>query len=494
MEYLAGESLSRVMKRLAQSSSAEAVAKSPFLAARIIAAAAEGLHAAHELTNEQGQPLDVVHRDVSPQNIFVTYDGAVKVVDFGVARARERLEHTRAGDFKGKFEYVAPEQLKSKGYDRRVDLWALGVCLWELLTLRHLFRCDEVAATIAAVATEEIEPPSHYNRAVPTELDAIVLKALQRDPARRFQTGREFSRALREFLSRQGQLIDDPEIAEWMTELFPQEKARRLGMVAQASAAPELDVEEKPGSVPSQFNVSDSASASLPGVALASEPGSGRGLYIALAALVAVALGAGGYLLGGRGHDGEPPSAAVEPPPAVAPPTPPKPRPVEAQAPVAEDAGSGEVAVTPVDAGVVEAVVAPPPPVDAGVVEVAVAPPAPEAPVVKVASPSPSPRPRPAPEKPLVKPVAVAPTPVEPPAPVTPAAHVGNAGTGVVHVLSHDALEVFVDGERKGVTPLHLELNVGEHRLELHMAGVPNPVAQQSIHVALASEYTIRAD
>jgi serine/threonine protein kinase len=468
MEYLAGESVSRVTKRLAQTSDVLLRARAPHLAARILSAAAEGLHAAHELTNEHGKPLDVVHRDVSPQNLFVTYEGAVKVVDFGIARARERLEQTRTGDFKGKFEYLAPEQLASKTYDRRVDLWALGVCMWELLARRYLFRTESMGATVAAITSGDIEPPSRHTPGVPPALDAIVLKALERDPDRRFQSGREFSRALRGFLAQENQLIDEPEVGEWMSLLFPQEKARRIGLAAQARTAPP-SVDETPGSVPSQFSVSESAISQMGPLEPEPSPGSNHALVGALAALVLVVLSAGGYLL--VGPDRGAPNSQLEP--AVIVDLPPE----AEESPVAAEPPSA-VAQTP---PLMEPAAAPPESIPTVVL-----------PAPVVADPPP-PAARPVRPKLRVPPPVATVRPSTTTLPGVPRAASGEA-TGFVHVLSKEPLQVFIDGVSKGVTPLHLELPVGSHRIELRMAGMPTPVGQQVLHVAFASEYTVRVD
>jgi serine/threonine-protein kinase len=139
MEYLVGEPLSRVQRRVVVNAEQRTSPLLPARMARIIADACEGLHAAHELRDASGESLNVVHRDVSADNLFITYDGAAQVVDFGIAHARQRLHQTEAGQVKGTFPYMAPEQMTAAVVDRRVDVWALGAVLWELLALRRLF-------------------------------------------------------------------------------------------------------------------------------------------------------------------------------------------------------------------------------------------------------------------------------------------------------------------------------------------------------------------
>lgn len=227
MEYLVGEPLSRVHRRVISSADQRASTLLPARMAGIIAQACEGLHAAHELKDKDGQLLHVVHRDVSADNLFVTYDGETKVVDFGIAHARQRMHQTEAGQVKGTFPYMAPEQMTAAVVDRRVDVWALGAVLWELLTLRRLFLRDTDVDTMFAVLTSEILPPSHYRSDIPPELDEIVLKALRRSPDERWQTAREMGQALRRFLVRREGLVEPPELAQWMGELFPDGEGRK---------------------------------------------------------------------------------------------------------------------------------------------------------------------------------------------------------------------------------------------------------------------------
>ena len=151
----------------------------------------------------------------------VTYDGVVQVVDFGIAHASQRVHHTSAGQVKGTFPYMAPEQMTAAMVDRRVDVWALGAVLWELLTLRRLFLRDTDVNTMYAVLSGEIRPPSDHRKDVPPELDEIVLRALQRNPEERWQDAREMGKALRKFLAKQDELVGPAELADWMQELFP---------------------------------------------------------------------------------------------------------------------------------------------------------------------------------------------------------------------------------------------------------------------------------
>ena len=192
MEYLDGQGLDRLLRSSAQSGTL----LPPAIAVRMIADALEGLGYAHELTGFDGQPLGVVHRDVSPQNIFVAYNGVVKLLDFGIAKASSNVVETRTGVVKGKYAYIAPEQALGQHVDARADVWSMGVVLWECLTSRRLFKSVNELATLQETLQGEIKRPSTYNPEIPRELDAIVMGALQRSVEHRYQTAAQFKDAL----------------------------------------------------------------------------------------------------------------------------------------------------------------------------------------------------------------------------------------------------------------------------------------------------------
>jgi eukaryotic-like serine/threonine-protein kinase len=224
MEYLRGLPMSELLHELGKrppSVSPERLS----LGIRLLVQACEGLHAAHELRDEHGVSLQVVHRDVSPHNLFLSIDGTLRVLDFGIARAADRLAETTQGRVKGKFAYMAPEQALGRDVDRRADVFALGVVLWELLTLQRLFKRDAPAETILALVNQPIPAPSSIASDVPAVLDAIVLKALARDPEERFANARELARALERTLTSGTSAAD---VAEWLEHLFP-EGAERVG-------------------------------------------------------------------------------------------------------------------------------------------------------------------------------------------------------------------------------------------------------------------------
>ena len=221
MEYLVGEPLSRIARVLRKDRAASSNPRLPAMVARIVADACEGLHAAHELRDNHGELLQVVHRDVSPANLFLTFDGCVKVVDFGIASATNRVHQTTTGQVKGKFAYMSPEQAKGKRVDRRADVWALGVVLYELLTQQRLFQRDNPVATLSALLGDPIAAPSTVRPDIPPELDAIVVRALSRELDQRYATARELGRDLVRFVGLTGDPVGTADLADWMEGLFP---------------------------------------------------------------------------------------------------------------------------------------------------------------------------------------------------------------------------------------------------------------------------------
>jgi len=185
-----------------------------FVAARIAADVAAGLHAAHELVGPDGNLLNVVHRDVSPQNILLSSSGHVKVADFGVARARGQLHKpTETGELKGKLSYMAPEQLTSKDFDRRADVFALGCCLYEVTTSQRPFHGGDALETMYKLLETECIAPTSIIADYPIELESIVLQSLEKDPGKRYQTAEDLRVALEAFLARNGRLVTDRDVA-----------------------------------------------------------------------------------------------------------------------------------------------------------------------------------------------------------------------------------------------------------------------------------------
>ncbi len=203
--------------------------------ARILADASEGLSAIHEHRSASEPELRVVHRDVSPDNLILGFDGFVKVIDLGLAKVGDRGEKTQSGILKGKIAYIAPELLRGDRPTQSADIWSLGVVAWELLTGKRLFRKDTDAETLHAILEQTIEAPSKVLLGLPSNLDAIVLRALARDPAERYATMAEFGAALWGFLRTRGELVQHRDLRAWLAELFPEEEENlraRLASVA----------------------------------------------------------------------------------------------------------------------------------------------------------------------------------------------------------------------------------------------------------------------
>jgi serine/threonine protein kinase len=186
----------------------------------IIMAAASGLHHAHEQRGMDGAPLDIVHRDVSPANILVGYDGAVKVADFGIALAAHRAEQTQSGVLKGKVAYMSPEQCNCEQVDRRSDVFSLGIVLYELTTVRPCFAGDNDFMTMSAIVGGKIDKPSRYRKDLPPQLEAIMLKALARKASDRYQNADELRRALEQFAADQQLRTSTTALADYMKSQF----------------------------------------------------------------------------------------------------------------------------------------------------------------------------------------------------------------------------------------------------------------------------------
>jgi serine/threonine-protein kinase len=254
MEYLHGEPLREVMRRTEELGQP----MPPEIACRVIADAAEGLHAAHELLGKNGEKLGLVHRDVTPHNLFVTYDGNTKVVDFGIAKFSSRMANTRAGTLKGKLAYMSPEQVAGEPIDRRTDVFALGVVLWELTTGQRLFRMESDLDTLAKVQECVVPRPSTIVRGYPIDLEKIVMKALAKTKNERYRTAREFSRALQSLLMRRGLFIASDEVAAYMVSVFGDRIQKREAHLRWAAEVTQtIDIDRMKAMPPSPWQSED---------------------------------------------------------------------------------------------------------------------------------------------------------------------------------------------------------------------------------------------
>lgn len=313
MEYVFGKSLAEVIRRGQEMGRPLSVQN----AVRIVSNAAAALDYAHEKAGPSGQPLGLVHRDVSPQNILISYEGEVKLVDFGIAKALSSSTTTRPGTLKGKFSYMAPEQAKGEPVDRRTDVYALGIVMWESLTGKRLFAGDSEAVILGKVIAPVVPPPSGENPDVPPELEEVCLKALAPDPDERFASAAEMCSALEAWLHTLPNYPSSYSLRGHMLELFGGSKDEESQQIGEEQTAVRRECEtggEKPQAPPppaeaTQVYTPEQAKAA----GAASKPkGGGKGGIIAVAAALVIAAGVAGYfLLSG-------PKPAAPPPPAPA--------------------------------------------------------------------------------------------------------------------------------------------------------------------------------
>jgi eukaryotic-like serine/threonine-protein kinase len=307
MEYVQGESLARLLRASRQRKESAPTR----VVAAIVADVLHGLHAAHEATSEKGEPLGLVHRDVSPHNILVGADGVARVVDFGVAKAAGRIQTTREGQIKGKIAYMAPEQITGT-VTRRTDVYAASVVLWEALTGKRLFAGENDGSVMHQVIHAQVVPPGEHVPGLDPAWDEIVLRGLQRDEQLRYQTAREMALDIESRLT----LARATEVAAWVESLAHESLAKRAGEVtaiesasdvdvlpdatetdgsdpaagastgtrAKVAPAPVLAVQDRPGA--GESTASRLSAVSWP---LHTSPGKGRGSRIAIAALGASA-------------------------------------------------------------------------------------------------------------------------------------------------------------------------------------------------------------
>ena len=223
MEYVRGTSLSRLLRTLGKTGQIIP----PRIAASILAGVLHGLHAAHEAKSETGERLDIVHRDVSPQNVLVGTDGVARVLDFGVAKAAGRWQSTREGQLKGKIAYMAPEQITTGLVTRRTDIYAASAVLWEALTGRRLFRAESEVKLLMMVIEGGVQAPSTITLGLPEELDGIVLRGLDRDPEKRFATAREMA----SHIERVVPVAPPAEVGEWLERVAADELRERANRI-----------------------------------------------------------------------------------------------------------------------------------------------------------------------------------------------------------------------------------------------------------------------
>ncbi|MEZ4222259.1 MAG: serine/threonine-protein kinase [Polyangiaceae bacterium] len=226
MEYVHGETLARLLIN------AKDQAPPPDVITRIVVDLLNGLHAAHTATDERGAALNIVHRDVSPQNVLVGVDGVSRVTDFGVAKAVNRLQSTSDGQVKGKLAYMAPEYLQGQGLDRRADIYSASVLLWEGLTRRRLFARKSATDTMQLIVSGAVPPPSRFAPWLSPVLDEVVMQGLARDPNHRFSSALAMATALQECAV----LALPTAVGQWVEQCAPRELELRTRLVNEVEA------------------------------------------------------------------------------------------------------------------------------------------------------------------------------------------------------------------------------------------------------------------
>ncbi|HYP87058.1 MAG TPA: serine/threonine-protein kinase, partial [Polyangiaceae bacterium] len=309
MEYLEGQSLSGVARRAAQAGSPLPLG----LHLRMIINALEGLHYAHELCAYEGAPLMLVHRDVSPQNVFVTYDGQVKVLDFGIAKATSSSTHTATGIVKGKIAYMAPEQIIGEAVDRRADLYSVGCMLWSAATNQKLWGDTPDVHIMRRVINGDVPTPQSVSPGVDDELNRIIIKALANDPNKRYATALELQHDLEQYAERTGIVAKQKDIARYVTDLFADTRAQLKALVERQltliqSDNSSISRERAPlGSSPTLTEQSQSVNTKLAEQQAPPERSGGKGWLMAGLGLVAL-LGISAFAWG-RLHAVEEPRA-----------------------------------------------------------------------------------------------------------------------------------------------------------------------------------------
>lgn len=250
MEYVAGDDFRRVTRH----ADAEGRTLPVALACRMVIGACEGLDFAHSRIDERGRALNIVHRDVSPQNLLVTFDGLVKVIDFGIAKAADSAHHTRTGVLKGKYAYMSPEQAEGLALDRRSDVFALGIVLYELITRTRLFKRHNDLATLKAVTECQVPRPTQFNPSIDPELEGIVLRALARDREQRTPTAGQLAQELEAYLSAHGLPGSTAHLRQFMREIYAERLAaeKAMGHPSVVDAAPVQPPDSPPVPVPAR--------------------------------------------------------------------------------------------------------------------------------------------------------------------------------------------------------------------------------------------------
>lgn len=240
MEYVSG----RDMRRIIPKGDALGIPFPMVYALKIASSVCEGLYFAHQRMDLYGQPLNIVHRDVTPENILVSFDGTVKILDFGIAKAANQLAETRAGELKGKISYMSPEQCFGKAVDHRSDLFSLGTVLYEWLTGFKLFTGDSDVAVLKSITEGRIYAPSYFKADIPEAVERILMRALEKDRNRRYQTAWEMQFDIDRFLAQHEFTPSNIHLSNFLKQLFYDElEEEQARLAAHRTASPEEVVE-----------------------------------------------------------------------------------------------------------------------------------------------------------------------------------------------------------------------------------------------------------
>ncbi len=241
MEYIFG----RDMRRIIPKADTMGIPFPMVYALKIASSVCEGLYYAHQKVDLYGNPLNIVHRDVTPENIFVSFDGTVKVLDFGIAKAANQIEQTRAGEIKGKLSYMSPEQCMGKALDCRSDLFSLGVVLYEWLTGFKLFTGESEVAILKSITEGKIYAPSYFKSDIPEAVEAILMRSLDKDRDRRYQTAWDLQYDLDQFLSQYEFTPSNIHLSNFLKQLFFDELEEEKARVASRTAGGTPPVEQE---------------------------------------------------------------------------------------------------------------------------------------------------------------------------------------------------------------------------------------------------------
>src|SRR5580700_4121896 len=240
MEYIFG----RDMRRIIPKAEGMGIPFPMVYALKIASSVCEGLYYAHQRTDMYGNELHIVHRDVTPENIFVSFDGTVKILDFGIAKAANQIEQTRAGEIKGKLSYMSPEQCLGKPLDCRSDIFSLGVVLYEWITGFKLFTGESEVAILKSITEGKIYAPSYFKADIPEQVETILMRSLEKDREKRYQTAWDMQYDIDQFLSQYEFTPSNIHLSNFLKQLFNDELEEEKARLADVRTGAPVEQEE----------------------------------------------------------------------------------------------------------------------------------------------------------------------------------------------------------------------------------------------------------